>query len=69
MVPRDLDVDRSCILEHHAPAIRNASAKSVAETVKLYPHLAKLALAEISTRYQYLVRHLATQFRLLHSYS
>ncbi|PLW51845.1 hypothetical protein PCASD_00862 [Puccinia coronata f. sp. avenae] len=49
-------------LEHHAPAIRNASAKSVAETVKLYPHLAKLALAEISTRYQYLARELVPEY-------
>ncbi|KNZ52619.1 hypothetical protein VP01_34g8 [Puccinia sorghi] len=50
------------LLEHHASAIRSAAAKSVAETVTLYPHLAKLALAEISTRYQYLARELVPEY-------
>ncbi|KAA1088540.1 translational activator of GCN4 [Puccinia graminis f. sp. tritici] len=50
------------LLEHHAPAIRNAAAKSVAETVKIYPHLGKVALAEIAIRYQYLARELVPEY-------
>ncbi|OAV93029.1 hypothetical protein PTTG_02828 [Puccinia triticina 1-1 BBBD Race 1] len=50
------------LFEHHTPAIRNAAAKSVAETVQIYPHLAKVALAEISTRYEYLARELVPEY-------
>ncbi|KAI7966942.1 hypothetical protein MJO29_000219 [Puccinia striiformis f. sp. tritici] len=63
-----LQTPESCLksllefLEHNAQAIRYAAAKSVAETVKIYPHLAKLALAEIATRYEYLAREMVPEY-------
>lgn len=50
------------LLEHEAPAIRNAAAQSIAETVKIYPHIARHALVEISSRYEFLARELLPEY-------
>ncbi|MBW0479310.1 hypothetical protein O181_019025 [Austropuccinia psidii MF-1] len=50
------------LLEHSASSIRDAAAKSIAEAVQVYPHLAKDAFVNISNRYQFLARELVPQY-------